>query len=51
MERGMHGRLTIVNDPLVYRLSIVVANSNLLRLNNEWAQGKVYRNEKAIEFQ
>ena len=51
MEGGMHGRLTVVNDSFVYRLSVIVANSNLLRLNNEWAQGKVYRNEKAIEFQ
>jgi hypothetical protein len=51
MKSGMQGGFVIVKDSFIYRLLVIVANRNLLRLKDERRHDKAYRNEKAIEFQ
>lgn len=51
MKGAVKSGLMAVKDSLVYRLAVVVANRDLLRLKDDGRQEKAYRNEKAIEFQ
>lgn len=51
VDSGMQGGFSVIDDTLLQGTTVIVANSNLLRVKDDGRQSKRDRNEKALEFQ